>query len=128
LQDELKLLVKPGENTQLSRLIKFTAPNQISEIEDILKAYIFEAIEIEKSGVTIEKSAKNEVPVPEEFKQKMDENAHLKTAFYALTPGRQKAYNIFFAAPKQAKTRIQRVEKYTEQILKGIGLHDKYGK
>jgi uncharacterized protein YdeI (YjbR/CyaY-like superfamily) len=87
-----------------------------------LKAYIYEAIEAEKAGLKVIK--KTELPCPEEFQHKLDKNPVLKTAFEALTPGRQRAYNFYFSQPKQSKTREQRVEKYMQQILEGKGLDD----
>jgi uncharacterized protein YdeI (YjbR/CyaY-like superfamily) len=91
----------------------------------ILKAYIYEAIEVEKIGLKAN-FKKNQEPIPEEFQKKLDENTALKTAFYALTPGRQRAYILHFSAPKQSSTRAARVEKLIQQILDGKGLNDDY--
>ncbi|UII29576.1 YdeI/OmpD-associated family protein [Fulvivirga ulvae] len=125
LNDAHNILVKPGENTQSDRLVRFTNVEEIMELEPILKAYIYEAIEVEKAGLKVS-FKKDQEPMPEELHRKLDENPALKTAFEALTPGRQRAYIIYFSAPKQSKTREARIEKYTPQILEGIGLHDKY--
>jgi uncharacterized protein YdeI (YjbR/CyaY-like superfamily) len=125
LYDTEGILIKPGENTQLGRWIKFNNVEEIIEMEPILKAYIYEAIEVEKAGVKLD-TKKEPEPVPEELQNKLDEIPAFKTAFYALTPGRQRAYILYFSAPKQSKTRASRVEKCMLQILKGKGLNDDY--
>ena len=124
LADENGLLIKPGEHTQAGRWIKFISVNEIAELEPILKAYIFEAIEVETTGVKMDK--KEPEPVPAELQKKLNEMPALKTAFNALTPGRQRAYILYFSAPKLAKTREARIEKYVPQILGGKGLNDAY--
>lgn len=124
LKDEERILVKPGENSQSTRYIKFTDKHQIIEMEPILKAYIYEAIEVEKEGLEVNFKAKNELVFPEELLQKFAENTPLKTAFEALTPGRQRGYNLYFSAPKQSKTRTSRIEKYIQKILDRKGFHD----
>jgi len=124
LYDAEGLLTRPGENTQSGRWIKFNNIQQIIDLEPILKAYIYEAIEVEKAGMKVKLKTTADFPVPEEFKNKLDAVPALKTAFYALTPGRQRAYLLHFAAPKQSKTREARVEKYMLQILNGKGLLD----
>ncbi|MFX4300785.1 YdeI/OmpD-associated family protein [Alicyclobacillus tolerans] len=106
------------EHTQAGRQIRFTNIRDIVEMEPILKAYVYEAIEVEKSGLKPHVE-KNPEPIPEEFQKKLDEIPALKTAFEALTPGRQRAYIIYFSAPKQSKTRESRIEKYMQQILDG---------
>ena len=93
-------------------------------MEPILKAYIVEAIEVEKAGLQVEYKKATEFPVAEEFQSQLDQNPALKEAFYALTPGRQRAYLLYFSAPKQSKTRAARVEKYMDAILDGLGLDD----
>jgi uncharacterized protein YdeI (YjbR/CyaY-like superfamily) len=93
-------------------------------MEPILKAYIYEAVEVEKAGLKVNFKKNTELIFPEEFQNKLDENPGLKTAFDALTPGRQRAYNLYFSAPKQSKTRESRVEKCMQQILNGKGLND----
>jgi uncharacterized protein YdeI (YjbR/CyaY-like superfamily) len=123
LNDANGILIKPGENTQTGRQIRFNNVREIVEMEPILKAYIYEAIEVEKAGLKVN-FKKNPEPIPEEFQNKLDEIPALKTAFYALTPGRQRAYILYFSAPKQSKTRESRVEKCMQQILNGKGLND----
>jgi uncharacterized protein YdeI (YjbR/CyaY-like superfamily) len=93
-------------------------------METILKAYIYEAIEVEKAGLKVNFKKNTELIFPEEFQKKLDENTALKTAFDALTPGRQRAYIFYFSAPKQSKTKESRVEKWIQQILNGKGLND----
>ena len=124
LKDEKGILIQQTENVQAARQIRFTDVQQIIDMEEILKAYIYEAIEVEKSGVEVEFKKNTEYIVPEEFQMKLDENPELKTAFEELTPGRQRAYLLYFAAPKQSKTRVTRVEKYIPQILDRKGLKD----
>lgn len=124
ISDSHKLLEKPGENSQAGRLIKFTDVQKIIELTSVLKAYIFEAIEIERAGLKVELKKTTDYAVPEEFQRKLDEIPLLKAAFEALTPGRQRAYLLHFAQPKQAKTREARIEKYLPLILDGKGLYD----
>jgi uncharacterized protein YdeI (YjbR/CyaY-like superfamily) len=124
LNDANGILIKPGENTQAGRWIKFTAVREIVEMEPILKAYIYEAIEVEKAGLKVNFKKTTEFIIPEEFQNRLDEIPALKTAFDALTPGRQRAYILYFAAPKQSKTRESRVGKCMQQILNGKGLND----
>jgi len=124
LNDANGILIKPGENTQAARQIRFTNVREIVEMEPILRAYIYEAIEVEKAGLKVNFKKNTELIFPEEFQNKLDENPALKTAFDALTPGRQRAYNLYFSAPKQSKTRESRVEKCMQQILSGKGLND----
>lgn len=123
LKDPRGLLKKPGENTQAGRQIRFTNTREIVEMKPLLKAYIREAIEAEKSGLKVNFKTTPE-PIPEEFQNKLDEMPALKTAFYALTPGRQRAFILYFSAPKQSKTREARIGKCTRQILNGKGLND----
>jgi len=124
LNDANGILIKIGENTQAGRQIRFTNVREIVEMEPILKAYIYEAIEVEKAGLKVNFKKNTELIFPEEFQNKLDENPALKTAFDALTPGRQRAYNLYFSAPKQSKTRESRIEKCMQQILNGKGLND----
>jgi uncharacterized protein YdeI (YjbR/CyaY-like superfamily) len=124
LNDANQLLVKPGENTQSGRLIRFTNTKEIVELETVLKAYIFEAIELEKKGLKVDFEKDNTHVITEEFQIKLNNNPELKNAFESLTPGRQRAYNLFFSAAKQSKTREVRIEKYTQQILNGKGIND----
>jgi len=124
LKDTNGILIQQTENVQAARQIRFTNVRKIVEIETILKAYIYEAIEVEKSGLKVDFKEKTQLVFPEEFQKKLDETPTLKAAFEALTPGRQRAYNLYFSAPKQSKTRESRVEKYMQQILNGKGLND----
>lgn len=124
LSDDAKILEKPGKNTQAARLIKFTDVKEIPKLKSKIKAYIFEAIELEKAGLKVE-FEKNPEPIPEELLNKFEENPKVKSAFERLTPGRQRGYVLFFSAPKQSKTRISRIEKCIPKILSGIGLNDR---
>jgi len=118
------ILIQQTKNTQATRQIRFTNVREIVETKTILKAYIFEAIEVEKAGLKVEFKKSTEFIIPEEFQNKLDKISNLKTAFDALTPGRQRAYILYFSAPKQSKTRESRVEKCMPQILNGKGLND----
>ena len=124
LCDTHNILITQTENTQSTRQIRFTDVREIIEKEAILKAYIFEAIEVEKAGLKVHLKEISEFAIPIEFEQKLAENPALKTAFEALTAGRQRGYLLYFSAPKQAKTRLLRIEKCMPQIVKGKGLHD----
>jgi uncharacterized protein YdeI (YjbR/CyaY-like superfamily) len=127
LKDSNKILQKPGENSQSVRIIKYTNPEQITEHKELIKSYILEAIEIEKSGQKV-RFSKNPEPLPDELLQKFDEYAELKKAFFALTPGQQRGYIIYFSLPKQPQSRLNRIEKCKRKILNGEGLNDKYGR
>jgi len=122
LKDTHGILIRQTENVQASRQVRFTNIREIIEQESILKAYIHEAIEVEKAGLKVELKKSSEYPTPEEFQKKLDENPALKIAFKALTPGRQRAYLFYFSQPKQSKTREARVEKCMQLILEGKGL------
>lgn len=124
LNDSGGILIQQTEQVQSARQIRFTSAQQIVKMAPVLKAYIHEAVEVEKAGlkVTLKKTA--EYKIPEEFQIKLKENPALKTAFNALTPGRQRGYLFYFSQPKLAKTREARVEKYMPQILDGKGLDD----
>ena len=124
LNDPIGILIQQTENTQAARQIRFTNVEEIDEMEHILKAYIHEAVEVEKAGLKVNFKKTTEFIIPEEFQNKLDEIPVLKTAFDALTPGRQRAYILYFSAPKQSKTRESRVEKCMQQILNGKGLND----
>ena len=128
LNDANGILIQQTKNVQAGRQIRFTNVREIVEMEPILKAYIYEAIEVEKAGLKVNFKKNTELIFPEEFQNKLDKNPALKTAFDALTPGRQRAYILYFSAPKQSKTRESRVEKYMQQILSGKGLNDEYTK
>ncbi len=124
LQDTEGILVTPGENTQGGRQIRCTTVKEIIAMEATIKQYIFEAIEVEKMGLKIEKKSNTDLLFPEELETVFAKNPAFKKAFTSLTPGRQRAYNMFFSSSKQSKTRAQRIEKYTPKILKGIGIND----
>ncbi|MBI4930225.1 MAG: YdeI/OmpD-associated family protein [Bacteroidetes bacterium] len=124
LHDTNGILIQQTKNVQAGRQIRFTNVREIVKMETILKSYINEAIEVEKAGLKVDFKKNTELIFPEEFQKKLDEIPALKTAFDALTPGRQRAYNLFFSAPKQSKTRESRVEKCMQKILNGKGLND----
>ena len=126
LHDAHGILIQQTENVQAGRQIRFTNVREIVAMETILKAYIYEAIEVEKAGLEVNFKKNIELIIPEEFQNKFDEIPALKTAFEALTPGRQRAYILYFSEPKQSKTRESRVEKCMQQILNGKGLNDQY--
>ncbi len=124
LNDTNGILIQQTENVQAARQIRFSNVQEITKMKTILKAYIYEAIEVEKAGLKVELKKPAEFKIPEEFQKKLDKTPALKTAFKALTPGRQRAYILYFSAPKQSKTRESRVEKWMQQILNGKGLND----
>ncbi|MBR2568706.1 MAG: YdeI family protein [Paenibacillus sp.] len=124
LQDPHGILIQQTENVQAARQIRFTHAQEIADIETILKNYILAAIEIEKAGLEVELKKTTEYAIPEELQHKFNELAGLKSAFEALTPGRQRAYLLHFSQPKQSKTRVSRIEKCVPQILDGKGLND----
>ncbi|MDF2433016.1 MAG: hypothetical protein JWP44_2647 [Mucilaginibacter sp.] len=124
LNDTNGILVRQTENVQAARQIRFTSVGEIVEMETIVKAYIYEAIEVEKAGLKVALKTTAEFSIPEELQNKLDETPVLKTAFDALTPGRQKGYLLYFSQPKQSKTREARIEKCIPQILDGKGLDD----
>lgn len=124
LKDTARILIQQTENVQAARQIRFTSVQQIVKLKAILKAYIHEAIEVEKAGLKVKLKKTTQFKLPAEFKNKLDEIPALKTAFNALTPGRQRAYLLHFSAPKQSQTRESRVEKCMPQILMGKGLND----
>lgn len=124
LNDANGILIQQTKDVQAARQIRFTNVKEIVKMKPILKAYIYEAIEVEKAGLKVNFKKVTEFTMPEEFQNKLDKSPALKTAFDALTPGRQRGYLLYFAAPKQSKTRESRVEKYMQQILNGKGLDD----
>ena len=124
LNDAHGILIQQTENVQSARQIRFTSLKEIIEMEPIIKAYIYEAIEVEKAGLKVALKKTSEDHIPEEFQKKLDKNVALKTAFNALTPGRQRAYLFHFSQAKLSKTRESRIEKSMPQILKGKGLTD----
>jgi uncharacterized protein YdeI (YjbR/CyaY-like superfamily) len=124
LKDAKGIIIQQTENVQAARQIRFTNVREIVKMEPILKAYIHEAIEVEKAGLKVNYKKASEFIIPEEFQNKLDEIPALKTAFDVLTPGRQRAYIFYFSQPKQSKTRESRVEKCMQKILNGKGLND----
>jgi len=126
LNDPNGILIQQTKNVQAARQIRFTSVREIVEIKSVLKAYIYEAIEVEKAGLKVKYKKTKDFKIPEEFQKKLSAKGGpaLKKAFTALTPGRQRAYIFYFSAPKLSKTREARVEKYLPHILKGKGLDD----
>ena len=126
LKDTNDILVQQTKNVQAARQIRFTNQQEISDLRSVLKAYIFEAVEIEKAGLEVKMKKTSEFEMPVEFRKVLDKNAELKSAFESLTPGRQRGYLLYFSAPKQSKTRESRIEKSVSNILKGKGLNDDF--
>ncbi|MCC5800872.1 YdeI family protein [Rossellomorea sp. KS-H15a] len=124
LKDPQGILIQQTENVQAARQIRFTSAEEIIEMKSTLEAYIQEAIEVEKAGLQVELKKTEEYSVPDELQQKFEDMPELKTAFEALTPGRQRAYILFISKAKQSKTRESRVEKYVQHILDGKGMND----
>lgn len=125
LNDAEDLLIQQTKNVQAARQIRFTHIQEIMKMETTLKAYIYEAIEVEKAGLEVKFKKTSEFTIPEEFQKKLEEVPELDAAFEALTPGRQRGYLLYFSGAKQSKTRQSRVEKCMEQILNGKGLNDR---
>jgi len=124
LNDPNGILIQQTKNVQAARQVRFTSNQEIVKMKPILKTYIYQAIEVEKAGLKVDLKKTSEYIIPEEFQHKLDKTRALKTAFAALSPGRQRAYILYFSAPKQSKTRESRVEKCMKQILNGKGLND----
>jgi len=124
LNDPNGILIQQTVNVQAARQIRFTNVQEIVKMKRTLKAYIYEAIEVERAGLQVKLKKTKDFSIPEEFQNKLNKMPGLKTAFDSLTPGRQRAYIFYFSQPKQSKTRASRVEKYTRQILNGKGLDD----
>jgi len=124
LKDSSGILEKPGANTQAGRRIPFTDVQEIIQMEPILKAYVLDAIEVEKAGLKVKFKKTTDFKIPEEFQKTLVENPALKTAFNELTPGRQRAYILYFSTAKQSATRASRIEKCMQRILNGKGLND----
>jgi uncharacterized protein YdeI (YjbR/CyaY-like superfamily) len=124
LKDAHGILIQQTENVQAARQIRFTGVQEIVSMQPILKAYIYEAIEVEKAGLKVKLKKTSEYEIPEEFQNKLNKIPALKTAFDALTPGRQRAYLFYFSQAKQSKTREARIEKSMQDILDGKGLND----
>ena len=125
MEDEHGLLTKPGENTQSGRWMKFSSVQEVVGREAIVRAYVQEAVDIERAGREVVMKTTADYAVPEELQRKLDTSPNLRHAFEALTPGRQRGYLLHFATPKQSKTRAARIEKWTPQILNGKGIHDR---
>jgi uncharacterized protein YdeI (YjbR/CyaY-like superfamily) len=124
LSDSSNILVQQSENTQSARQIRFTDISEIENLETIIKEYIFEAIEVEKAGLKVERKKTSDFEIVEELKQKFKENPEFEKAFKNLTEGRQRAYLLHFSKPKQAKTRVSRIAESTDRIFQGKGLND----
>jgi len=124
LKDPEGILIQQTENVQAGRQIRFKHIAEIITLRSVIQAYIREAIEIEKAGLKVEMKKVNDYPIPEEFQQALAQDQELNTAFYSLTPGRQKGYLFYFNQAKQSKTRQNRIEKYYQQILDGKGIDD----
>ena len=124
LKDPKGILIQQTENVQAARQIRFTTVREITGMKPVLKAYVQEAIAVEKAGLTVKLKKTSEFKMPDEFKSKLEENSALKTAFARLTPGRQRGYLLHFSSAKQSATRVSRIDKCAPQILKGRGLDD----
>ena len=124
LKDSAGILIQQTENVQSARQIRFRNEDEIDDLEDTLKTYLQQAIEVEKAGLKVELKPTSEFNMPAEFQKALDENLELKTGFESLTPGRQRGYLLYFSQAKQAKTRESRIEKYYDQIQAGKGLDD----
>jgi uncharacterized protein YdeI (YjbR/CyaY-like superfamily) len=124
LKDKKNILIQQTENVQSARQVRFTHIREIEKLERTLKAYIFEAAEVDEAGLKVPFKKVKEFAIPEEFQNKLKKSAALEKAFYGLTPGRQRGYLLYFSSAKQSKTRESRIEKYRKQILDGKGLED----
>lgn len=124
MKDPENILIQQTENVQSARQIRFTHIQEILDHRSVIKKYIVEALEIEKSGKKVELKTVSDHPIPAEFQNALEEDKNLNEAFYSLTPGRQKAYLFYFNQAKQAKTRESRIEKYYQHILDGKGIDD----
>ena len=125
LSDPEDVLQKTGENTRVGRQLRFTDGKEIAKMKATIKAYVYEAIEIEKAGLKVPAKETSALKLPDEFKNKLAKNASLKAAFYKLTPGRQRAYGIYFSGAKQSTTREARIDKYLKHIMSGKGIMDR---
>jgi uncharacterized protein YdeI (YjbR/CyaY-like superfamily) len=124
MHDPEKLLIKPGENSQAARYMKFTTPEQVMEQMNSILSYIHEAIQLEESGQKVAFKSPQEQPMCEELQEALKSDAEMSSAFDALTPGRQRGYILFFGAAKQSKTRMERIAKWRDKILQGKGMQD----
>ncbi|SMG37759.1 YdeI/OmpD-associated family protein [Arenibacter troitsensis] len=125
LKDTNNMLIQQTENVQAARQLRFTSLQEILDLKPTIKAYIFEAIEVEKAGLEVTLKKTSEFKIPDEFKKALDNNPDVRDAFHSLTPGRQRGYLLYFSQAKQSATRTNRVEKYIPKILQGKGLNDK---
>ncbi|WP_336518198.1 YdeI/OmpD-associated family protein [Pollutibacter soli] len=124
LNDPKEILIQQTKNVQAARQIRFKDAKEITKLKADLKAYVYQAIEVEKAGMSVKLKKTKEFEMPEEFEKRLNKSAALKKAFYALTPGRQRGYLLYFAQAKQSNTRESRIEKYEQHILDGKGLND----
>ncbi|MEZ4971090.1 MAG: YdeI family protein [Flavobacteriaceae bacterium] len=124
LKDTDKILIQQTENVQSARQIRFTGLQEIRDLKSTIKAYIFEAMEVERAGLEVPMKKTSDFNIPDEFKKALDNDPDLKTAFQSLTPGRQRGYLLYFSQAKQSATRTNRVEKHIPKILQGKGLND----
>ncbi len=124
LNDAKNILIQQTENVQSARQIRFTGLQQLVKLERTIRSYVYEAIEIETAGLKVPMKKTKEYVIPEEFQIKLKKSPALKAAFFALTPGRQRGYLLYFSSAKLVKTREDRIEKYSKHILKGKGLED----
>ncbi len=125
LNDTENILVQQTKNVQSARQIRFTDKKEINDLKAVIKAYIYEAIEVEKAGLEVKMKKTSEYEIPEELVQAFENNPELETAFYDLTPGRQRGYLLFFSQAKQSKTRASRIEKAKPQIFEGKGHNER---
>lgn len=125
LKDPHNILVQQGKNTQAARVIRFTSVDEIVELESVIKDYIAEAIEVEKSGLKVEYKDTSQFDFPDELLSMFEDDPAFSAAFEALTPGRQRGYLLHFSSAKQSKTRVSRIEKCKPMIFEGKGLHDR---
>ena len=124
LTDPHNLLVAPGANSQSSRLLKFTSVQEVADVEEVIRAYVAEAVAVEKAGLKVALKPKSDYPIPAELQHKFDDDPAFEAAFAALTPGRQKGYLLHFAGAKQSKSRAARIERYAPRIFDGKGMQD----
>ncbi|MBL8176097.1 MAG: YdeI/OmpD-associated family protein [Bryobacterales bacterium] len=124
LRDPEGILVQQTENVQSARQIRFRHPGEVLQIANALKAYVEEAVEVERAGQKVQRKQTADLPMPEEFTRKLEASPALREAFFALTPGRQRGYLLHFSAAKQSKTRAARIDRNLERILAGLGLED----
>lgn len=124
LKDQEGILIQQTENSQTARQIRFSEYSEIIRLKDVIKAYILEAVELEKAGAKVQLKTTADFAIPEELETRFEESPSFKKAFYALTPGRQRGYLLHFAQPKQSATRISRIEKNEQRIFEGKGLND----